>query len=124
METNQAAAMVHGVWEEGRLPVREYQGRRVVVFTDVDRLHGQIEGAARRVFKGHREHFQKGQDYFAVPVAGHGPHSPRDVLGGEVILLTEKGYLLVIFPFLDDLAWRVHKMTIRAMRGHTGWAFE
>ena len=44
------------------ISVKEYQGKRVVTFKDIDLCHGRPEGTASRNFKANRTHFIEGED--------------------------------------------------------------
>ncbi len=46
------------------LPVREYNGQRVVTFKDIDAVHQRPEGTARRNFNHNKRRFIEGMDYF------------------------------------------------------------
>lgn len=49
------------------ISVKEYDGKRVVTFKDIDQCHGRPEGTARKRFNGNKHHFVEGEDYFKVP---------------------------------------------------------
>ena len=46
--------------------MKEYDGRRVVTFKDIDRVHERPEGTAHRNFKVNRQHFIEGEDYYKI----------------------------------------------------------
>ena len=46
------------------LPVKEYKGKRVVTFKDIDTVHERPEGTARKRFSDNRDRFIKGMDFF------------------------------------------------------------
>ena len=93
------------------LQIKEYQGRRVVTFKDIDIVHERPEGTAKRNFNENKEHFIEGEDFYFV--------KPADVQGYEIrtseinnsgtYLITESGYLMLVKSFTDDLAWRVQR---------------
>lgn len=87
-----------------------YKGELVVTFAMVDEIHQRADGTASRNFRDNRERFSEGVDFVtekldvlrrgfpgAFPVRG----------GGDVILLTERGYLKLVKPMQDDRAWQV-----------------
>lgn len=87
-----------------------YKGEPVVTFAMVDEIHQRADGTASRNFRDNRERFEDGKDFItekldvlrrgfpgAFPVRG----------GGDVILLTERGYLKLVKPMQDDRAWEV-----------------
>lgn len=45
---------------------KEFNGKRVVTFSDIDLLHGRAEGTARYRFRDNKKHFVEGTDYFLV----------------------------------------------------------
>ena len=100
--------------------VKEYKGQRVVTFSDIDTVHGRPEGTARRNFSMNKERFKEGEHYFVV--------TPESLANSELYenrtngievssprgkaLITEKGYLLLVKSFTDDLAWEVQDRLI------------
>lgn len=44
------------------ISVKEYKGKRVVTFKDIDACHNRPEGTASRNFKANRTHFIEGED--------------------------------------------------------------
>ena len=100
------------------MAIKEYQGQRVVTFSDIDKVHGRPDGTAKRNFAKHKEKFILREDYFEVskkevgtkfvPTYGFNEFSPKG------ILLTESGYLLLVKSFTDDLAWRVQRELVNA----------
>ena len=100
-----------------QLPAVEYRGQRVVTFTMIDEAHQRPEGTARRNFNEHRERFILGEDYFVVCADDIRMHKIYPISGkaqGEVVLLTEQGYLMVTKPFKDDLAWQVQRELVNS----------
>ena len=49
------------------IAIKEYKGRRVVTFKDIDTVHERAEGTARKRFNDNRKHFIEGEDFFKVP---------------------------------------------------------
>ena len=43
---------------------KEFNGRRVVTFKDIDLVHSRAEGTARKRFADNKERFIEGIDYF------------------------------------------------------------
>jgi hypothetical protein len=78
----------------------EYREQPVVTLATIDARHGVPDGTAAESFKQNREQFEEGIDFFALE-------------GGEY-RFTWAGYLKVIMPFEDDLAWRVHREVVNA----------
>lgn len=95
---------------------KEYQGRMVVTFKDIDDCHKRPEGTASRNFRKNREHFIENEDYFTIS-----PDEFRRTIGdmdkrqnNYVILLTESGYLMTVKSLHDDLAWKVQRMLVNS----------
>lgn len=93
-----------------RLERIEWQGQPVVTLAQVDEVHERALGTARRTFNDHRARFVEGEDYVtekldvlrsafpgAFPVRG----------GGDVTLITKRGYLKLTKPMQDDRSWAV-----------------
>ncbi|MDJ7441957.1 ORF6N domain-containing protein [Salmonella enterica] len=100
-----------------QLPAVEYRGQRVVTFAMIDEAHHRPDGTARRNFNEHRERFILGEDYFVVCADEIRMHKIYPISGkaqGEVVLLTEQGYLMVTKPFKDDLAWLVQRELVNS----------
>lgn len=93
------------------LPIREYNGQRVVTFKDIDTVHERPDGTAGRNFRQNREHFIECVDYFKIS-----PDEFRRSIGemdtrqqNDITLITESGYLMLVKSFTDDLAWQVQR---------------
>lgn len=48
------------------LQIKEYRGKRVVTFKDIDTVHERPDGTARRNFNQNRQRFISGVDFFKV----------------------------------------------------------
>ncbi|GAB5081316.1 hypothetical protein Osc1_04890 [Hominimerdicola sp. 21CYCFAH17_S] len=91
--------------------VKEYKGKRVVTFRDVDTVHGRPEGTARKRFNDNRKHFIEGVDYYKIT-----PSEFRTAIGtmdkrqqNDITLVTESGYLMLAKSFTDDLSWTIQR---------------
>ncbi|MFK3944149.1 ORF6N domain-containing protein [Pseudomonas monteilii] len=98
-----------------QLPVVEYRGQRVVTLAMIDQVHGRPEGTAKRNFTENRRRFVDGRHCFEVgrdeirtdlPEATFSPYAPKGVL------MTERGYLMLVKAFTDDLAWEVQEQLV------------
>ena len=90
--------------------VKEYEGKRVVTFKDIDMVHGRPEGTAGRNFRSNRKHFIEGEDFFNIKpdeIRRVGITSPN---GG--IVVTESGYLMLAKSLTDDLSWDVQRQLV------------
>lgn len=96
--------------------VKEYEGKRVITFKDIDRVHGRPDGTASNAFKRHRQRFIEDEDYYHV--TRNMPLDVRRPLGLEAIpprgimLITESGYLMISKVFDDDIAWDVQRKLV------------
>lgn len=106
---------------ETELQVKEYNGQRIVSFSDVDIVHNRPSGTAHRNFKANKCYLHENEDYYVL--------KPRDILKDEfrplgfenekpanrgTIYLTESGYLLLVKSFTDDLAWHVQRQLVNS----------
>lgn len=97
------------------LPVKEYNGVRVVTFKDIDTVHRRPDGTASRNFRQNRKHFIEGEDYFKVCADEIRRDKITDISAKtheDVILITESGYLMITKSFKDDLAWEVQRKLV------------
>lgn len=96
--------------------VKEYRGKRVVTFRDIDTVHQRPEGTAGRNFRENRNRFVENVDYFSVCQADEirrfGFERPQGGVPKCIILVTESGYLMLVKSFTDDLAWEVQRCLV------------
>jgi len=93
------------------IQIVEYQGQRVVTLEMIDRLHHRPEGTAKRNFTANKSRFEEGKHFYIVD------YSKKDefrTFGIEVparglILITERGYSMLVKSFNDDFAWEVQE---------------
>ena len=95
------------------LPIKEYNGQRVVTFKEIDAVHKRTPGTARRNFNTNRNRFIEGVDCFV-----RNSYEARNEFGiaapNGLILLTESGYLMLAKSFNDDLAWQVQRELVNS----------
>lgn len=106
------------------IPIKEYNGQRVVTFKDIDAVHERSEGTARKRFNDNRERFIEGVDFFKVcqpsEIRTLGITRPQGGVPEEVTLITETGYLMLVKSFTDDLAWQVQRELVNCyFKQHT-----
>ncbi len=96
------------------LPLREFNGQRVVTFKDIDTVHDRAEGTARKRFNENKKHFVEGVDFFKIT-----PSEFRTAIGemnkrqqNDITLITETGYLMLVKSFTDELAWDVQRALV------------
>lgn len=96
---------------ENRIQVKEFKGRRVVTFKDIDLVHQRPTGTAKRNFNKNKSHLLPGEDFFLLKPADIQKYEFRtsEVNNRGTILLTESGYLMLVKSFTDDLAWSVQR---------------
>ncbi|WP_217190985.1 ORF6N domain-containing protein [Pseudomonas shirazica] len=98
-----------------QLPVVEFRGQRVVTLAMIDQVHERPEGTARRNFNEHRGRFSQERHFFEVTADDIRTQSieqafaPRTSKG---VLITERGYLMLVKAFTDDLAWEVQEQLV------------
>ncbi|MDE6781282.1 MAG: ORF6N domain-containing protein [Ruminococcus sp.] len=93
------------------MPVREYNGQRVVTFRDIDSVHQRPEGTAKRNFNSNKKYFIEGVDFFV-----RNSYEAKTEFGiiapNGLTLVTLSGYLMIAKSFTDDLSWDVQRMLV------------
>lgn len=87
-----------------------YKGEPVVTFSMVDEIHQRADGTAGRNFRENRDRFDEGRDFVKISadeIRRHKIMMISDKAHGDVVLLTERGYLKLVKPMQDDRAWEV-----------------
>ncbi|MGG5288819.1 ORF6N domain-containing protein [Pseudomonas shirazensis] len=98
-----------------QVSIVQYRSQRVVTLAMIDQVHERPEGTARRNFNEHRERFDLGRHFFEVTADEIRTQSieqafaPRTSKG---VLVTERGYLMLVKAFTDDLAWEVQEQLV------------
>lgn len=90
---------------------KEFKGRRVVTFKDIDLVHERPEGTARKRFNDNKKHFIACEDYF-VRNTDEAKNEFGITAPNGLMLLTEQGYLMLVKSFTDDLAWTVQRQLV------------
>lgn len=101
------------------LQIKEWNGDRVVMFSDIDRVHGRKEGTAKARFHSNRKHFIEGVDFHKASRKDfNNEFGTKNVLKGNpnlpMILLTKTGYLMIVKSLHDDKAWEIQRQLITA----------
>lgn len=52
--------------ENTEMQIREYNGERVVTFKDIDAVHGNKSGTAKRNFTRNKKHFIENEDFIVA----------------------------------------------------------
>ena len=96
--------------------IKEYNGKRVVTFKDIDACHGRPEGTARKRFNDNKQHFIESEDFFTInqpsEIRTLGITRPQGGVPDKVRVVTESGYLMLVKSFTDDLAWQVQRQLV------------
>lgn len=96
--------------ENTEMPVREYNGQRVVTFKDIDTVHQRKSGTAKASFRRNKKYFQEETDYIVLARNSIGTLSTIENIPPKgITLLTESGYLMIVKTFTDDLSWKVQR---------------
>ena len=86
--------------------IKEYDGKRVITFKDIDRVHERPDGTAKK-------RFIEGEDYFV-----HQTYEARQLFGvmapNGLTTVTESGYLMISKVFDDDIAWDVQRKLVNS----------
>ena len=104
------------------IKVKEYNGKRVVTFADIDAAHERPVGTARRNFNSNRQRFVNGIDFFKVganEIRTRGIMDIPDTVTEAVTFITEVGYMMLTKSFTDDLAWKVQRELVYSYFGRT-----
>lgn len=81
----------------------------MVTLAMMDQVHGRPEGTARRTFNANKERLVEGRHFFkksADEIRTRFPGLIAERATEDVTLLTERGYLVLVKSFTDDLAWK------------------
>ena len=93
--------------------IKGYEGKRVITFKDIDRVHERPDGTASNAFKRHRQRFIEDEDYYHVtrdiPLDVRRPLGLEAIPPKGIMLITESGYLMISKVFDDDIAWDVQR---------------
>lgn len=92
--------------ENTEMKIREYGGQRVVTFKDIDTVHQRPSGTARKTFNRNKKHFEVGKHYFVLKTDEARKLYNMATPNGLVVL-NERGYLMLVKSFTDDLSWQV-----------------
>lgn len=106
-----------------------YKSQPCMTFEMIDAAHERPDGTAKMSFFRNRDKFTEGKHFFEVPFAEWSklesiskiPSSSNDAeqqkgshggYRGSRPLFTERGYLMIVKPFDDDLAWFVQELLV------------
>nr|DAG29993.1 MAG TPA: hypothetical protein [Caudoviricetes sp.] len=104
--------------ENTEMQIREYNGQRVVTFKDIDTVHENKSGTARRNFNRNKKHFIEGEDYFSLTKKNSNETNSYirniTVPNKGITLLTESGYLMIVKSLNGDIAWKVQRQLVNS----------
>lgn len=96
--------------------IKEYEGKRVITFKDIDMVHDRPEGTARRNFNTNKKHFIEGEDFYILDQPNEirtlGITRPQGGTPQSVTLIAESGYLMLAKSLTDDLSWDVQRKLV------------
>lgn len=95
------------------LRVKEYQKR--LFHFDIDEVHGRPGGTASRNYRNNKDRFVEGKHFYRVSsdeIRRTKLFDIPDKSTADYMLITEKGYLLLVKSLNDDLAWEVQEQLI------------
>ena len=102
--------------EDTELTIREYNGQRVVTFKDIDTVHKNKIGTARRNFNRNKKHFVEGEDFFCLTrgISNETNSYIRNITipNKGITVLTETGYLMIVKSLTGDLSWQVQRQLV------------
>lgn len=107
------------IWENRNVDVKEYRGKRVVDFSDIDKLHKRPAGTAKRAFCHHRNYFIEEIDYYLVKGEETLAIGCVKIPAKGKIVLTESGYLLLIRTFNDKMSWEMMRYLSVYLNGNS-----
>ena len=104
--------------ENTEMQIREYNVQRVVTFKDIDTVHENKSGTARRNFNRNKKHFIEGEDYFSLTKKNSNETNSYirniTVPNKGITLLTESGYLMIVKSLNGDIAWKVQRQLVNS----------
>ncbi len=101
-----------------------YKGVPVINLPMVDELHERRKKTATNAFNRNKKKLIEGEDYFLVPkdewktlIRSHEmrPDQPKTIskYGGDMVFLSETGYVMLIKVFDDDLSWQIYRLMVK-----------
>lgn len=82
----------------------------------MDQVHGRPDGTGRRNFNVHKARMVEGRHFYSVDhpneIRSLGLSRADGSTPASVTALTERGYLVLVKSFTDDLAWRVQEQLV------------
>jgi hypothetical protein len=88
----------------------------VMTFKMIDEIHDRVEDHAGRSFRQNRTRFIEGEDFFKISsgeIRRSQPSAISSQARGDMIVMTESGYLMIVKSFTDNRAWDVQRALVR-----------
>ena len=89
-----------------------------MTFKDIDTVHENKSGTARRNFNRNKKHFIEGEDYFSLTKKNSNETNSYirniTVPNKGITLLTESGYLMIVKSLNGDIAWKVQRQLVNS----------
>ncbi|WP_461195285.1 putative antirepressor (plasmid) [Clostridioides difficile] len=97
-----------------KLQAKEFKGKRVVTFKEIDFVHERAEGTAKRNFSENKKYFIENIDYFIAKKSDFEKYENHtlEIPNRGLTLITESGYLMLVKSLTDNLAWTVQRELI------------
>lgn len=98
------------------LTIKEWNGERVLTFSDVDKVHGRVTGTAKRNFLKNKKHMVESKDFHKLSMDEIRPlekNSKHNFPKGAFVL-TKSGYLMIVKSLNDPLAWEIQRQLVNA----------
>ena len=101
------------------LPFIEYQGQPVVTYAMIDAAHNRPAGTAKNSFSRNKQHLIENEDFYQVDLKSEYVLRTRypglfPEMARKIIFFTETGYLMLVKPFTDALAWTVQRQLVKS----------
>lgn len=103
---------------ETETPLLRYREQPVLIFSQIDALHGRPEGTAKAAFQRNRKRFIDGEDFYMLDSESLDVWRTEfpDMVGANapsLTLITESGYLMLVKPFGNDLSWQIQRQLVK-----------
>ncbi|WP_063663351.1 ORF6N domain-containing protein [Aliivibrio fischeri] len=93
------------------IPVIEFNSERVLTLWDIDRLHRAPQNTTYNVFIQNQNKLQQNKHYFTAFPTDHAfaINYPNPIPPAGLILITQRGYSMLVKAFTDDFSWQVQE---------------
>lgn len=93
------------------IPVIEFNSERVLTLWDIDRLHRAPQNTTYNIFIQNKNKLLQNKHYFTVFPSDHAfaINYPNPIPPSGLILVTQRGYSMLVKAFTDDFSWQVQE---------------